>query len=274
MDFLFAVFLGIVEGITEFLPISSTGHLIVAGAPFGYTADNYATFFISIQLGAILAVCWEYRARLIHVALTLHTSSASRRLIVNLLVAMLPASIVGVLLKETLEHYLFAPVPVACALIVGAIVIFIAEKRYRRSANAVRIQSTDDIRWTDALKVGLAQVFALIPGTSRSGSTIIGAMLFGFSRVAATEFSFFLAIPVMFAATFYSLWKDGKMLSSLHDSLFLAVGFVFAFISAFFCVRWLLRYISCHDFIPFAWYRIGFGVFILVTWYANVIVWQ
>jgi undecaprenyl-diphosphatase UppP len=270
--FLIAVILGLVEGLTEFLPVSSTGHLIVAASLLDFSGEHSITFFIAIQLGSILAVCWEFRKRLIHIALTLGSEKNSQRLVFNLLVAMMPAVVIGVMIKHFLETHLFSPVPVACALIVGALIIFIAEKRYTANPQKIYIHSLDDIGWRDALKVGLAQCLAMIPGTSRSGATIIGALFFGFSRVAATEFSFFLAIPVMFATTVYALYDTPAPLQSEHW-LFLGVGFISAFIFAFLCVRWLLRYISRHDFKIFAWYRLAFGLFILVTSGSGLIQW-
>ncbi|MDR2710110.1 MAG: undecaprenyl-diphosphate phosphatase [Burkholderiales bacterium] len=271
--FLIAFILGLIEGLTEFLPISSTGHLILAGSLLGYHEDSSITFDIVIQLGAILAVCWEYRRRLWNLCATLLHVRASQRLALNLIIALLPAIVLGVLLHSFLQAHLFAPIPVACALVIGGFIILLAERRYKQRPETVRIQTLDDIGWRDALKVGLAQTLAMIPGTSRSGATIIGGMFFGFSRIAATEFSFFLAIPTMFAATCYSLYKDSQVLSSGDLASFLSVGFITAFVSAFFCVRWLLRYISRHDFVPFAWYRIGFGLLILVTSAAGIIVW-
>ncbi|MDR0770956.1 MAG: undecaprenyl-diphosphate phosphatase [Burkholderiales bacterium] len=271
--FFIAFVLGLVEGLTEFLPISSTGHLILAGSLLGYTEGSSKTFYVVIQLGAIFAVCWEYRQRLWNLCTTLPRAQASQKLALNLFIALLPAIVLGAFLHSFLTAHLFAPIPVACALIAGGFIILLAEQRYKSRPETVRIQSLDDIGWRDALKVGFAQAVAMIPGTSRSGATIIGGMLFGFSRVAATEFSFLLAIPTMFAASFYSLYKDGQILSSGDLASFLSVGFVTAFISAFFCVRWLLRYISHHDFVPFAWYRLGFGLLILVTSSTGVIVW-
>ncbi|MDR1530052.1 MAG: undecaprenyl-diphosphate phosphatase [Burkholderiales bacterium] len=262
--FLQAAILGIVEGFTEFLPISSTGHLIVVASLLDFSGNNGMTFFIAIQLGAILAVCWEYRKRLVDIMMTFLVNGDSRRLVFNLLIATLPAGVIGLLIKDFLERHLYSAIPVACALIVGAFVIFWAERRYRNRPQQIRIHSLNDIGWQDALKVGLAQCLAMIPGTSRSGATIIGAMFFGFSRVAATEFSFFLAIPVMFAATAYSIY-DVSVPLNRAEWLALGVGFITSFIFAFLCVRWLLRYISRHDFTLFAWYRLGFGLFILVT---------
>ena len=268
-----ALILGIVEGLTEFLPVSSTGHLIVAGSLLNYTGEQAKTFEIVIQAGAILAVCWEYRARLGSVLRGLFTERSAQRFAVNLLIAFLPAAVLGLAFNRAIKSYLFAPVPVACAFVVGAFVIIWAERRQRTRPGAVRITAVDAMRWTDALLVGCAQALALIPGTSRSGATIIGGMLFGLSRVAATEFSFFLAIPTLFAATGYSLWKDASILSAQALPAF-GVGFAAAFVSAFACVRWLIRYVSHHDFVPFAWYRIAFGVVILATAYAGVVRWD
>jgi undecaprenyl-diphosphatase len=268
-----ALILGIVEGLTEFLPVSSTGHLIVAGSLLNYTGEQAKTFEIVIQAGAILAVCWEYRARLWNVLRGLFTDALAQRFAVNLLIAFLPAAVLGLVFSRAIKSYLFAPVPVACAFVLGAFVIIWAERRARTRPGAVRIRTVDAMRWTDALLIGCAQALALIPGTSRSGATIIGGMLFGLSRVAATEFSFFLAIPTLFAATGYSLWKDASLLSTQALPAF-GVGFAAAFVSAFACVRWLIRYVSHHDFVPFAWYRIAFGAVILATAYAGVVRWD
>jgi undecaprenyl-diphosphatase len=268
-----ALMLGIVEGLTEFLPVSSTGHLIVAGSLAGYTGDQAKTFEIVIQAGAILAVCWEFRAKLVAVLRGLFTDDAAQRFAANLFVAFLPAAILGLAFGKMIKVHLFAPIPVACAFVVGAFVIVWVERWHRRRPGTARITSIDDMRWTDALKVGCAQALALVPGTSRSGATIIGGMLFGMSRVAATEFSFFLAIPTLFAATGYSLWKDASLLSAQSLPAF-GVGFAASFVSAFACVRWLIRYVAHHDFIPFAWYRIAFGGVILVTAYAGLVKWD
>jgi len=265
--------LGIVEGLTEFLPVSSTGHLIVAGSLAGYTGDQAKTFEIVIQAGAILAVCWEFRAKLVAVLRGLFTDDAAQRFAANLFVAFLPAAVLGLAFGKMIKAHLFAPIPVACAFVVGAFVIVGVERWHRRRPGTARITSIDDMRWTDALKVGCAQALALVPGTSRSGATIIGGMLFGMSRVAATEFSFFLAIPTLFAATGYSLWKDASLLSAQSLPAF-GVGFAASFVSAFACVRWLIRYVAHHDFIPFAWYRIAFGGVILVTAYAGLVKWD
>jgi len=265
--------LGIVEGLTEFLPVSSTGHLIVAGSVAGYTGEQAKMFEIVIQAGAILAVCWEYRAKLYAVSRGLASDPRAQRFALNLLVAFLPAAVIGLALGKAIKAHLFAPVPVACAFIAGAFVILWAERRQKARPAVVRIGSVDDMTWSDALKVGCAQCFALIPGTSRSGATIIGGMLFGLSRVAATEFSFFLAIPTLFAATAYSLWKDAALVGAGALPAF-GVGFAAAFASAFVCVRWLIRYVSHHDFVPFAWYRIAFGAMILVTAWAGIVTWD
>jgi undecaprenyl-diphosphatase len=268
-----ALILGIVEGLTEFLPVSSTGHLIVAGSLLGYTGEQAKTFEIVIQAGAILAVCWEYRARLWSVVRGITSVPAARRFVVNLFIAFLPAAVLGLLFSHAIKAHLFAPVPVACAFIIGALVILVAERRQRLRPDTIRVDSVDAMRWTDALLVGCAQALALVPGTSRSGATIIGGMLFGLSRVAATEFSFFLAIPTLFAATGYSLWKDASLLSAQALPAF-GVGFAAAFVSAFACVRWLIRYVSHHDFIPFAWYRIAFGAMIFATAYWGLVRWD
>jgi len=271
--FLTAVVLGIVEGLTEFLPVSSTGHLIVTGSLLGYTGEQAKTFEIVIQAGAILAVCWEFRAKIVTVLRGLFTDRAAQRFAANLVIAFLPAAVLGLAFGKAIKAHLFAPIPVACAFIIGAFVIIWAERRQKSQPETVRIASIDDMRWTDALKVGFAQALALFPGTSRSGATIIGGMLFGLSRVAATEFSFFLAIPTLLAATFYSLWRDASLIGT-QSSLAFGVGFAAAFVSAFACVRWLIRYVAHHDFVPFAWYRIAFGAVVLLTAYAGLVKWD
>jgi undecaprenyl-diphosphatase len=268
-----ALLLGIVEGLTEFLPISSTGHLIVAGSLLGYTGEQAKVFEIVIQAGAILAVCWEFRARLVRVVQGLFRDPRANRFVLNLVVGFLPAASLGLLLGRYIKAALFAPVPVAVAFVAGALVILWAERRQRARPDTVRIDDVDAMRWTDALKVGCAQAFALIPGTSRSGATIIGGMLFGLSRRAATEFSFFLAIPTLFAACIYEAIKNRQMLADADLTAF-GVGFAAAFVSAFFCVRWLIRFVSHHDFTPFAWYRIAFGALILVTAYTGLVSWE
>jgi undecaprenyl-diphosphatase len=264
--------------LTEFLPVSSTGHLIVAGSLLNFTDEHAKTFDVVIQLGAILAVCWEFRRRIGSVVTGLPSRPEARRFTLNVIIATIPAVVLGLLLEKSIKAALFSPVPVAFALVVGGVVILWAEARQRAQAReggqarVARVTSVDDLSAMDALKVGLAQCFALIPGTSRSGSTIIGGMLFGLDRRVATEFSFFLAIPIMFGATAYELYKDWHSLSVDALGVF-ALGFVAAFISAFLCVRWLLRYIAGHDFTAFAWYRIGFGLLILLVGYSGALSW-
>jgi undecaprenyl-diphosphatase len=286
MDLIFlikAVILGVVEGLTEFLPISSTGHLILVGDLLHFNDGHGKAFEIIIQFGAILAVCWEYRQKLGQVVMSLGSRASSRRFILNLVIATIPAAVLGILLGKYIKSYLFAPIPVALAFIGGALVIFWAEKRqvqYGAQQKLNRpIHSVDDLSAFDALKVGMVQCAALIPGTSRSGATIIGGMLLGLPRTVATEFSFFLAIPVIGGATIYELLKLSKapatvlLVSPADFTLALILGFVAAFIAAFICVRWLIHYVASHTFIPFAWYRIIFGAFILITSYTGFIGW-
>ena len=272
-----AVILGIVEGLTEFLPISSTGHLILVGDLLDFNDERGKAFEVIIQFGAILAVCWEFREKLWRVASTFKTSAISRRFVMNLLIASSPAMGLAFLFGKYIKTVLFAPIPVASAFIVGALVIFWAEKRQKTvAASKNSIQSVDDLTPLDALKVGLAQCAALIPGTSRSGATIIGGMLFGLPRAVATEFSFFLAIPVIGGATAYELLKLWKNPVSLSGDFVWAIviGFIAAFISAFICVRWLIHYVAAHNFIPFAWYRIIFGVLVLLSAYTGLVAWS
>jgi undecaprenyl-diphosphatase len=266
------IIMGIVEGLTEFLPISSTGHLILAGSLLNFTGEKVKVFEIVIQAGAMLAVCWEYRRRIIDVIRNFSSDVAARRFVANLLVAFLPAVILGLMFGKLIKAHLFAPVPVALAFIIGAFVILIVERRNRLNEDGLRIHSVNEMTMLDAFKVGCAQCFALIPGTSRSGASIIGGMAYGLSRQAATEFSFFLAIPTLFGATIYSLYKERALLSVADLPMF-GVGALAAFISAFFCVRWLLRYISSHDFMIFVWYRIVFGVLILISAATGWVVW-
>jgi undecaprenyl-diphosphatase len=263
-----ALILGVVEGLTEFLPISSTGHLILVGDLLDFNDEKGKIFEIVIQCGAILAVCWEYRAKLFSVLANLSGDRGAQRFALNLAVAFLPVAVLGLLFGKSIKAALFKPVPVALAFIVGGLIILWAERR----KHLVTVESVDDMTWKEALKVGLAQCLALIPGTSRAGSTIIGGLFFGMSRRAATEFSFFLAIPVLFAASGYELMKNRALFSS-DDLGSFGIGFAAAFVSAFFSVRWLLRYISRHDFTVFAWYRIAFGVIVLVTAYTHVVDW-
>jgi len=264
-----AAILGVVEGLTEFLPISSTGHLIIAGQLLGYSDDKAKVFDIVIQSGAMLAVVWEYRARFAGVLTGLTSDPAARRFAVNLAVAFLPAALLGLAFASAIKQHLFHAVPVAIAFIVGGLIILWVERRPR----PVRVREVDDMTWQDALKVGLAQSVALIPGTSRSGATIIGGMLFGMSRRAATEFSFFLAVPTLIAAGVYDLYKHRALLDAADLGTF-SVGFVVSFVAAFVCVRWLLRYIATHDFSVFAWYRIGFGAVVLLTAYTGLVSWS
>jgi len=264
-----AVILGVVEGLTEFLPISSTGHLILVGDLLDFNDARGKVFEIVIQFAAILAVCWEFRAKIFLVTSgLLNKQEASQRFVFNLFIAFLPLAILGLLFRKVILTYLFAPVPVALAFIVGGIIILWVEKR----THTVTIESVDDMHWKDALKMGFAQALALIPGTSRSGSTIIGGLFFGLSRKAATEFSFFLAIPTMTAATLYEVVKYRNDFHAEDLDVFL-VGSIASFISAFFAVRALLRYISHHDFTIFAWYRIAFGLLVLATAYSGVVEW-
>jgi undecaprenyl-diphosphatase len=253
-----SVILGLVEGITEFLPISSTGHLIIAGDLLSYTGEQAKTFEICIQLGAILAVCWHYRVRLFGVVAGLPSQASARRFALNLIIGVLPAAIFGLLLYKTIKVYLFNPVVVASAFIVGGLIILLVERHERQP----RITDVDQMQWSDALKLGLFQVLAMIPGTSRSGATIIGGLLSGLSRQAATEFSFFLAIPTMFLATGYEIYKSWHELAG-QDFSFLAVGFVVAFFSALLAIKGLLHYVAHHNFRAFAYYRLVFGVIFL-----------
>jgi len=253
---------GVVEGLTEFLPVSSTGHLIIVSDLLGLNDEKGKVFDIVIQLGAILAICWEYRARLAKAFSGLASDPVQQRFAVNLFVAFLPAAIVGLALQRQIKAYLFNPVSVALALIVGAMVIFVVERWYAKHG-APRVTSVDEMGWRDALKVGLAQCFSLIPGTSRSGATIMGGMLFGLSRQAATEFSFFLAVPIMFAASGYQMVKYRDLLSR-DDLATFAVGFVVSFAFALLAVKALIRYVAHHDFKAFAWYRIALGIAVLM----------
>jgi undecaprenyl-diphosphatase len=273
-SYLVAVILGIVEGLTEFLPISSTGHLILAGGLLGYHDEKAKVFEIVIQTGAMMAIVWEYRRRFFGALQGAFNDPLAQRFLCNLLIAFIPAGVMGLLFNKLIKSYLFFAVPVALAFIIGGIIILWVERSGRQSqgARVDRVTNVDDMTWQDALKVGIAQTFALIPGTSRSGATIIGGMLFGLSRKVATEFSFFLAVPTLVAAGAYSLFKNRALLSA-DDIGFFAVGSLTAFVSAFICVRWLLRYIATHDFTVFAWYRIIFGLVILGTVYTGALQW-
>jgi undecaprenyl-diphosphatase len=265
-----AAVMGVVEGLTEFLPISSTGHLILAGSLLGFHDDKAKVFDIAIQTGAILAVIIVYWTRLRDTVVQLDHSARARRFVLNVAIAFAPAVLLGLLLGKAIKAHLFNVPVVAAAFIVGGFIILWAE---RRPASAVRIHAVDDMTPADALKVGLVQCLAMIPGTSRSGATIIGGMLLGLSRQAATDFSFYLAIPTLVGAGAYSLVKERALLSAADLPLF-AVGLVVSFLSAWACVRWLLRYIASHTFVPFAWYRIGFGLLVLATAYSGTVRWH
>ena len=264
-----AAIMGVVEGLTEFLPVSSTGHLILTGSLLGMTDDKSKVFDIAIQTGAILAVIIVYWQRIFEAISGFSSSARSRRFVFNVAIGFLPAAFIGFFVYKSIKAYLFNAPVVATAFIVGGLIIWWVE---RRAKLVVRIQEIDDMSGLDALKVGLVQCLGMIPGTSRSGATIIGGMLFGLSRKAATDFSFFLAIPTLIAAGGYSLWKERALLSMTDFPLF-GVGFVVSFLSAWLCIRWLLRYISTHDFVVFAWYRIAFGLVVLATWYTGTVVW-
>ena len=257
---LHALILGVVEGLTEFLPVSSTGHLILAGALLGFDDERGKVFYIVIQTGAMLAVCWEFRAHFLH---------PQARFWLNVGIAFLPAAVLGLAFGSLIKAQLFHAVPVAIAFIAGGLVILAVERPGRQA----RLDRMDDMTWQDALKVGIAQAFALIPGTSRAGATIIGGMLFGLSRRAATEFSFFLAVPTLMAAGAYDFWKNRALFAAGDLPLFTA-GFLAAFVSAFLCVRWLIRYVATHDFRPFAWYRIAFGTLVLLTAHYGWVRWS
>jgi undecaprenyl-diphosphatase len=263
-----ALILGIVEGLTEFLPISSTGHLIVVGDLLNFNDDRGKLFEIVIQSGAILAVVWEYRERFGAALAGLASDRKAQHFVLNLILAFLPLAILGLLFGKQIKAVLFNPVTVALTSIAGALFILWAERREHR----IRVQEVDDLSGLDALKLGIAQSFALLPGMSRSGATIIGGLLFGLSRKAATEFSFFLAVPTLGMATLYQLYKERALLS-VDDLGMWVTGFVASFVSAFLCVRWLLRFISSHDFTMFAWYRIAFGALVILTWQLGIVDW-
>jgi undecaprenyl-diphosphatase len=263
-----ALILGVVEGLTEFLPISSTGHLILASQLLGTNDERGKMFQIVIQSGAMLAILWEYRVRLTRILRDALVDRAARRFIANVAVAFLPAAVLGLAVGKLIKAQLFNAPTVATTFVLGGLVILFVERRTR----VPRIHDVDEMTMLDALKIGLAQCVALIPGTSRSGATIIGGLLFGFSRRAATEFSFFLAIPTLLAAGAYDLYK-GRELLAIDDLGMWVVGLVSAFVSAFACVRWLLRYVANHDFRIFAWYRIAFGLVILLTWQLDLVQW-
>jgi len=276
-----AAIMGIVEGLTEFLPISSTGHLILAGSLLDFTGEMVKVFEIAIQTGAMFAVIWQYRERLARTVTGLGHDPVAQRFARNVLIAFVPAVVFGLALGKVIKAHLFHPVPVAMAFIVGGLIILAVEWRHRRlygerdleGTRQARVETVDDMSALDALKVGLLQCAALIPGTSRSGATIIGALVLGFSRKAATEFSFYLGIPTLIGAGAYSLYKDRAALS-LADAPLFAIGTVFAFFSALLCIRWLIRYVSTHDFTVFAWYRIVFGAVVLWTSWSGWVDWK
>ena len=275
-----AFILGIVEGLTEFLPISSTGHLIIAGDLLNFNGPEVNTFSIAIQAGAIFAVCWFYRVKLFNIVKHLLTPGKDQQLAVNIVVAFLPAAVLGVLLADYIEELLFNPITVAIALVIGGLIIFWIENLHAKRNYAPRVQNMDDMTIKDAFLVGCMQCIAMFPGTSRSGSTIIGGLVLGLSRKAATEFSFFLAIPTIFGATVYSLAKIFLRVSNEHSFIWtsdmtigFAVGFIVSFVSALIVVKWLLRYVSSNDFKSFGWYRIIFGFIILGTHYSGIVHW-
>jgi undecaprenyl-diphosphatase len=267
-----AALMGIVEGLTEFLPISSTGHLILAGSLLGFDDEKSKVFDIAIQTGAILAVIIVYRERLLAAVRGAASDEAARRFLINVAIAFAPAVVLGLLGGKLIKQHLFTPQVVATAFILGGFVILWAEQRQARQAGAVRVAEVEHMGYLDAVKVGLCQCVAMIPGTSRSGATIIGAMLFGLSRKAATEFSFFLAIPTLIGAGAYSLYKERALLGWSDMPMF-GVGLLFSFLSAWLCVRWLLRYISTHSFAVFAYYRIVFGIVVLATAHFGWVKW-
>ncbi|GAB4568386.1 MAG: undecaprenyl-diphosphate phosphatase [Rhizobacter sp.] len=275
-----AALMGIVEGLTEFLPISSTGHLILAGSLLDFTGDTVKVFEIAIQTGAMFSVIWEYRERLRRTVVGLRTDPVAQRFARNVLVAFIPAVVLGLAFGSIIKQHLFKPVPVAVAFIVGGLIILWVERRHKRlygerdleGSRLARVETVDDMSALDALKVGLLQCLALIPGTSRSGATIIGSLVLGFSRKAGTEFSFYLGIPTLMGAGAYSVWKQRELLHWADLPMFL-IGTVFAFVSALVCIRWLIRYVSTHDFTVFAWYRIVFGLVVLGTAYSGLVTW-
>ncbi len=267
-----AAIMGVVEGLTEFLPISSTGHLILAGALLGFDDDKAKVFDIAIQTGAIFAVILVYWQKIRDTVLALPTEKQAQRFALNVLIAFFPAVILGLLYGKAIKAHLFTPVVVASMFIIGGFIIIWAERRQQNKPSATRIHDVESMTAMDALKVGLAQCTAMIPGMSRSGATIIGGMLLGLSRKAATDFSFYLAIPTLIGAGAYSLYKDRALLS-LADAPVFGVGLVMSFLSAWLCIRWLLRFISTHSFVGFAYYRIVFGIVVLVTAWTGTVTW-
>lgn len=269
--YLKAALMGIVEGLTEFLPISSTGHLILVGGLIDFTGEKEKVFGIAIQTGAMLAVIWQYRVKLIHTIVGMFSDPIAQRFVRNILIAFIPAVVLGLAFGSMIKAHLFSAVPVALAFIIGGFIILIVEKRGETKGH-VRVNHVDDMTAKDAFYLGLLQCLALIPGTSRSGSTIIGGMAIGLSRKCATEFSFFLGIPTLIGAGAYSIWQERNLLQASDTPLFL-VGLVFAFVSALICIRWLIHYVSSNSFKPFAWYRIAFGIIVLLTSWSGIINW-
>ena len=267
-----AAIMGIVEGLTEFLPISSTGHLILAGALLGFDDEKAKVFDIAIQTGAIFAVILVYWQKIRSTLVALPTDKQAQQFAMNVVIAFIPAVVLGLLFGKAIKANLFTPTVVATTFIIGGFIILWAEARHKNNPGATRVQDVDSMTTGDAIKVGLVQCLAMVPGTSRSGATIIGGMLLGLSRKAATDFSFFLAMPTLIGAGVYSLYKERALLSVADIPMF-TVGLVFAFLSAWLCIRWLLRYISSHSFVPFAWYRIGFGILVLVSAKMGWITW-
>jgi len=268
MSWLDAIILGLVEGITEFLPISSTGHLILTQSLLGLHGPAIEALLIFIQGPAILAVCWEFRQKLLHTAFSLHNEPASRRFVINLLIVFLPVAVLALLFGDEIKAVLFKPVAVAIALVVGGVIILWAERRQ----HSERVQDVDQLTATDALKLGAFQALSLIPGTSRSGATIIGGLLCGLSRRTAAEFSFFVAIPVLLSATAYELWKERAAIAQF-DPVPLTIACVVSFVSALLAVKFLIRFVSRHSFAAFAWYRIVFGAVILITAWTGLVKW-
>jgi undecaprenyl-diphosphatase len=267
-----AAIMGVVEGLTEFLPISSTGHLILAGALLGFDDEKAKVFDIAIQTGAIFAVILVYWTKIRDTVVALPSQKQARQFALNVLIAFVPAVILGLLFGKAIKAHLFTPVVVASTFIIGGFIILWAERRQQANPAVARIQDVESMTAMDALKVGLVQCLAMIPGTSRSGATIIGGMLLGLSRKAATDFSFYLAIPTLIGAGAYSLYKERALLSMADLPLF-GVGLVFSFLSAWLCIRWLLRYIATHSFVGFAYYRIAFGVVVLATAWSGAVTW-
>ena len=267
-----AAIMGVVEGLTEFLPISSTGHLILAGALLGFDDEKAKVFDIAIQTGAIFAVILVYWQKIRDTLIALPSEKKSQQFALNVLIAFIPAVVLGLLFGKAIKANLFTPVVVASAFIVGGFIILWAEARQKNSVTATRIQDVEEMSAMDALKVGLIQCLAMIPGTSRSGATIIGGMFLGLSRRAATDFSFYLAIPTLIGAGAYSLYKERALLS-MSDAPMFAVGLLFSFLSAWLCIRWLLKFISTHSFVGFAYYRIAFGIVVLATAYSGLVKW-